>query len=112
MNDLKDIPLYLWVVLIVLLLAQGCWIFWDASKRGENKWLWGLFRLLNIPSNLIVYLIVTRVVSKVYLYAMFAEKRSERTIVIAPIVVKCKIEKISPIGYVLFLLSKLLVCNL
>ena len=64
MNDLKDIPLYLWIVLIVLLLAQGCWIFWDASKRGENKWLWGLFGLLNIPSNLIVYLIVTRVVSK------------------------------------------------
>lgn len=64
MSDIKDIPLYLWIVLIVLLLAQGCWIFWDASKRGENKWLWGFFGLLNVPSNLIVYLIVTRVVSK------------------------------------------------
>jgi NADH:ubiquinone oxidoreductase subunit 6 (subunit J) len=64
MNDIKDIPLYLWAVMIIILFTQGCWIFWDASKRGENKWLWGLFGLLNAPSNLIVYLIVTRVVSK------------------------------------------------
>ncbi len=64
MNDLYDIPLYLWIILICALLIQGCWIFWDASKRGENKWLWGIFGLLNIPSNLIVYLVVTRVVSK------------------------------------------------
>lgn len=64
MNELYDIPLYLWIILICALLTQGSWIFWDASKRGENKWLWGLFGLLNIPSNLIVYLIVTRVVSK------------------------------------------------
>lgn len=64
MNCIKNTPLCLWVVLIGLLLVQGCWIFWDASKRGENKWLWGLFGLLNVPSNLIVYLIVTRVISK------------------------------------------------
>jgi len=64
MNELNDIPIYLWVILICALLTQGCWIFWDASKRGENKWLWGFFGLLNIPSNLIVYLVVTRVVLK------------------------------------------------
>ncbi|TYQ15808.1 UNVERIFIED_CONTAM: hypothetical protein Cloal_2298 [Acetivibrio alkalicellulosi] len=64
MNEFSEIPIYLWVVIICILLTQGCWIFWDASKRGENKWLWGLFGLLNAPSNLIIYLIVTRVILK------------------------------------------------
>ena len=64
MNDLSEMPLYLWIILFSLLLLQGSWIFWDASKRGENKWLWGLFGLLNVPTNLIIYLIVTRVVLK------------------------------------------------
>lgn len=54
----------LMIILMPILLTQGCWIFLDASKRGENKWLWGLFGILNTPSNLIVYLVVTRVILK------------------------------------------------
>jgi hypothetical protein len=64
MNNLLEIPMYLWFVLAVVLFTQASWIFLDASKRGENKWLWGLFGLLNTPGNLIIYLIVTRLVQK------------------------------------------------
>lgn len=48
---------------IIIVLIQGFWIFTDARKRGEKGyWLWGIFGLLNFPSSLIVYLIVTRIV--------------------------------------------------
>ncbi|SNX53669.1 zinc ribbon domain-containing protein [Thermoanaerobacterium sp. RBIITD] len=53
---------YYWLLLLfTLLLSQATWIFIDARKRGEKYyWLWGLFGLLNIPSSLIIYLLVTR----------------------------------------------------
>lgn len=63
MEDIKmilDIHPLLLVCLVFILLSQGVWIFYDASKRGENKWLWGLYGLIQVPSSLIVYLIVTR----------------------------------------------------
>ncbi|MTI47498.1 zinc ribbon domain-containing protein [Sporosalibacterium faouarense] len=63
-EKLQEVPLIIWILLAVVLLIQGSWIFYDASKRGENKWLWGLFGILNTPSNLIVYLIVTRIIFK------------------------------------------------
>ena len=47
-------------LIAILLLTQALWIFHDARKRGENAWLWGLLGLLNVPSSLIVYLLVTR----------------------------------------------------
>lgn len=64
MSELSRIPPYVWMVLLTILLAQSIWIFLDASKHGENKWLWGFFGLLNTPSSLLVYLIVTRVILK------------------------------------------------
>lgn len=52
-------------LLIVLLFIQGVFIFFDARNRGEKYyWLWGLFGLLNVPSSLIIYLIVTRVIKQ------------------------------------------------
>lgn len=51
---------YFWVPLVVLLIAQATWIFRDARRRGENQWLWGFFGLLNVPTSLLVYLLVTR----------------------------------------------------
>lgn len=62
--DLSKVSVYLWVFLFIALFIQSSWIFWDASKRGENKWLWGIYGLLNIPTSLIIYLIVTRVIVK------------------------------------------------
>lgn len=61
-NGLSLFPLYAWIIIGIILLVQGFWIFNDANKRGMNKWLWGLFGLLNSPSNLIMYLIVSRAV--------------------------------------------------
>lgn len=52
-------------ILIPILLIQSLWIFYDAKKRKEKYyWLWGLFGLLNVPSSLLVYLLVTRVIGK------------------------------------------------
>jgi hypothetical protein len=51
---------WLIALLAALLLAQASWIFYDAGKRGERRFLWGAFGLLNVPSSLIVYLLVTR----------------------------------------------------
>ncbi|MGE5329307.1 MAG: double zinc ribbon domain-containing protein [Deltaproteobacteria bacterium] len=48
-------------LLVVLLTAQATWIYVDARKRGENAILWAIFGLLNVPSSLIIYLIVTRI---------------------------------------------------
>lgn len=45
---------------VLILLVQATWIFLDARKRGENYWLWGFLGLINAPSSLIVYLLVTR----------------------------------------------------
>ena len=51
------------VIVIPILLAQGIWVFYDARRRKEKfYWLWGLFALLNTPSSLLIYLLVTRVI--------------------------------------------------
>lgn len=49
---------FLIFILIVALLIQGTWVFKDARKRNmKYYWFWGLICLLNIPTNLIIYLI-------------------------------------------------------
>lgn len=63
MNN-KDLIVIL-VFVFPILLVQGIWIFKDAKRRGEKLyWLWGLFGVINTPSNLLIYLIVTRVIFK------------------------------------------------
>ncbi|WP_410772291.1 hypothetical protein [Fontibacillus sp. BL9] len=59
MNQVS-IPWGLWVLLAVMLLTQGMWIFRDARKRGKGKWawFWGLWGIFNVPTPLIVYLLV------------------------------------------------------
>jgi hypothetical protein len=50
---------------IPILLVQASWIFYDARNRKEKYyWLWGLFGLINCPSSLLVYLLVTRAIGK------------------------------------------------
>ncbi|MDF2672688.1 MAG: hypothetical protein K0R09_953 [Clostridiales bacterium] len=44
---------------VLIVIAQGTWIFLDARKRGEKYyWLWGLLGLIQFPSSLIIYLLV------------------------------------------------------
>lgn len=64
MERLDKIPPILWIVLAVVLLAQALWVFKDATKRGEKRWLWGFFALLSTPGNLLIYLLVTRLIIK------------------------------------------------
>lgn len=59
LSDLSTIPVSVWFILAILLLTQGILVYKDAEKRGENKWLWGLFALLN-ASNGLIYLFITR----------------------------------------------------
>ncbi len=65
MEELSSIPLPLWILLGLILITQGSWMFYDAKKRGEHPWIWGFFGLLNTPTNLIIYLVVTRIIKKV-----------------------------------------------
>ncbi|MCB2294179.1 sigmaY antisigma factor component [Clostridium algoriphilum] len=52
-------------IVIPILLIQGAWVFCDARRRREKYyWLWGIFALMNTPSNLLIYLLVTRVILK------------------------------------------------
>jgi hypothetical protein len=60
----ESLPFYAWVLIAIIMTSQASLIFFDASKRGENKWIWGLYGLTNFPSALIVYLLVTRVFAK------------------------------------------------
>ena len=57
-------PIWAWILLGCLLLGQSLWIYQDAARRGERKLFWGLFGLINVPSSLLVYLLVTRAVLK------------------------------------------------
>ena len=57
---MKSMEWWGYLLLAILLFSQALWIFVDARKRGENAWLWGLLGLLNVPSSLIIYLLVTR----------------------------------------------------
>ncbi|MDR5659274.1 zinc-ribbon domain-containing protein [Serpentinicella sp. ANB-PHB4] len=63
-EELSEIPVTLGILIITLLLIQATWMFYDASKRGEPKWIWGFFGMINVPSSLIIYLVTTRVIMK------------------------------------------------
>ncbi len=54
----------LFIGIFIILGIQGVWIFKDAERRGMNKWLWGIFGFLNTPTNLLIYLIVSRTLRK------------------------------------------------
>lgn len=52
----------LYILLAIVLICQGTYVFVDATKNKiPFKWLWGFFCLLNIPTNLIIYLIYKKI---------------------------------------------------
>ncbi|MGN7765112.1 MULTISPECIES: hypothetical protein [unclassified Paenibacillus] len=59
MNELQEVPYWLWGCLAVALLLQGTLLFRNAQKRGRGKvaWFWGLWGLTGIPTPLICYLL-------------------------------------------------------
>jgi hypothetical protein len=64
MKNIETLPIWVWILLAAALFCQALWIYRDAARRGEHALLWGFFGLLNIPSNLLVYLLVTRLIMK------------------------------------------------
>ncbi|SDB83788.1 hypothetical protein [Shouchella lonarensis] len=54
------LPLWGWVVIPLLLLAQGVWLFMDASKHGRHPWLWGVLGLVQLPLPILVYYFFVR----------------------------------------------------
>ncbi|WP_138755185.1 sigmaY antisigma factor component [Paenibacillus sinopodophylli] len=60
MEELKVMPLWFWVLLIVVLISQSTWLFIDARKRDSMPWLWGIWGLIQVPMPLVCYLIFVR----------------------------------------------------
>lgn len=65
-NNLEAWQLALGLGIAILLMSQAVWVFNDAPKRHMNRWIWGLFCLLNTPTNIIIYLIVSRRFNKLH----------------------------------------------
>ena len=64
-NNKSTVLLVSLIILIPVALIQGAWVFYGARRRKEKYyWLWGIFGLMNIPSSLLIYLLVTRVILK------------------------------------------------
>ena len=59
-SDISKMPLGFWILLAVILFTQAVWLFMDASKRDANKWLWGIWGLIQAPTPLILYLLIVR----------------------------------------------------
>ena len=60
-----NVPIAFWILLAVILFSQAIWLFTDAGKRNANKWLWGLWGLIQFPTPLLLYLlIVQKILSK------------------------------------------------
>lgn len=61
MNDPTQVPWYGWVLIALLLGAQGTLLFLDARRRGARAWFWGLLGLIQFPMPTLFYwLLVVR----------------------------------------------------
>ncbi|MDQ8738914.1 sigmaY antisigma factor component [Paenibacillus sp. LHD-38] len=60
MEELKVMPIWFWVLLIIVLIAQSTWLFIDARKRESMPWLWGIWGLIQVPMPLIFYFLIVR----------------------------------------------------
>lgn len=60
MEELKVLPVWFWVLLIAVLVAQSTWLFIDARKRDSMPWVWGLWGLIQFPMPLLFYFIFVR----------------------------------------------------
>lgn len=46
------------VLLAIILLSQGIFLFVDARKRGLHAWFWGIAGLVQFPLPILVYYIL------------------------------------------------------
>lgn len=50
-----ELPWYGWVAILLLLAAQGTWLFLDARRRGARAWFWGCWGLIQFPMPILFY---------------------------------------------------------
>lgn len=50
-----QLPIWGWVVIVALMLAQGIWLFLDAWKHDKRPWLWGILGLVQFPLPILFY---------------------------------------------------------
>lgn len=60
MEELKVLPIWFWILLIIVLMAQSTWLFIDARKRESMPWLWGVWGLIQVPMPIIFYFLFVR----------------------------------------------------
>jgi len=61
MNELREIPIWLWITLGIGLLVQSTLLFLDARKHGRYPWFWGIWGLFSLPLPSVLYLLLFRV---------------------------------------------------
>ncbi|OBZ08527.1 sigmaY antisigma factor component [Bacillus sp. FJAT-26390] len=60
MEELKVLPIWAWILLAAVLIAQSTWLFIDARKRDSMPWLWGIWGLIQTPMPFVFYFIFVR----------------------------------------------------
>lgn len=60
MLEIGRIPLYAWILALLLVIPQGTWLFIDARKQGQYPWFWGIWGMISFPLPTILYLIFVR----------------------------------------------------
>ncbi|MFB9326481.1 hypothetical protein ACFFSY_11205 [Paenibacillus aurantiacus] len=60
LEKLRDVPLWLIVLIVAMALCQSTWLFVDAKRRSRFPWFWGLWGLIQIPMPFVIYWIVVR----------------------------------------------------
>lgn len=60
MEKLKELPLWIWCLAVIILISQSTWLFIDARKRDSMPWFWGIWGLIQSPMPLIFYFLFVR----------------------------------------------------
>lgn len=59
-SNVQNMPLGFWILLAAILFTQAIWLYQDAAKHNANKWLWGIWGIIQAPTPLLVYFFVVR----------------------------------------------------
>ena len=56
-NSAENLPLWAVILIALIVLCQGAWLFTNARKRGLRKmaWFWGLWGSISLPMPLLLY---------------------------------------------------------
>jgi hypothetical protein len=58
--DVVDVPLWVWLLVIMALFSQAIYLFVDARNRHAHPWFWGIIGAITFPLPIILYAIYVR----------------------------------------------------